>query len=143
MILETTYTNKKHTELINDRVGKPFGFLKKLQMKGIGSKRMMIDNVSPNMQHYLNKVAAVNYANLELRPKGLLIRINKGLRNFTWIIPYYHLVMLKTNGSSIHAQGKFIHFRKNTTFKENKAFFKKLLNEKIEYEVEYNILPSI
>lgn len=142
MILETTYTNKKNTELINEMVGKPFTFIQKLRMKGIGSKRMMIDNVSPNMKQYLNKVAAVNYANLELRPKGLLIRINKGLRNFTWIIPYYHLVMLKTNGSSIHAQGRFIHFRKNTTFKENKAFFKKLLNEKVEYEVEYNILTS-
>lgn len=137
MILETTYTNKKHTELINEKVGKPFSLIEKLKLKGIGSKRMMIDDVSPNMKQYLNKVAAVNYANLELRPKGLLIRINKGLKNFTWVIPYYHLVMLKTNGSSIHAQGKFIHFRKNTTFRENKSFFRKLLNAK----VEYNIFP--
>lgn len=141
MILDTTYTDKKHTELINEMVGKPYSFLQKFRLKGVGSKRMMIEDVSPNMKHYMNKVAAVNYANLEIRPKGLLIRINKGLQNFTWIIPYYHLVMQKTDGSSIHAQGKYIQFRKNTTFRENRAFFKKLLDEKVNYEAEYNILP--
>lgn len=141
MILDTTYTNKKHTEIINDLVGKPYGFVQSIRMKGIGSKRMIIEDVSPNMKQYLNTVAAVNYANLELRPLGLLIRINKGLRNYTWVIPYYQLVMSHSDGSSIHAQGKFIQFRKNTTFKENKAFFAKLLDKKVKYDVEYNILP--
>lgn len=141
MILDTTYTNKEHIELINGLVGKPFGFMQSIKMKGIGSKRMMIEDVSPNMNQYLNLVADVNYANLELRPIGLLIRINKGLKNFTWVIPYYQLVIYKTDGSSIHAQGKFIHFRNNMTFKENKAFFNKLLDEKVKYDTEYNILP--
>lgn len=138
MILDTTYTNKNHTELINDLVGKPFSFLQSLKMKGIGSKRMMIEDVSPNMKGYLNTVADVNYANLELRPIGVLIRINKGLKNFTWVIPYYQLVIYKTNGSSIHAQGRFIHFRNNQTFKENKAFFDKLLDQKVQYESQYS-----
>ena len=141
MILDTTFTNKEHNELINDLVGKPFSLMQSIKMKGIGSKRMVIEEVSPNMKQYLNLVADINYANLELRPLGLLIRINKGLKTFTWIIPYYQLVIYKTNGSSIHAQGRFIHFKNNTTFKENKAFFDKLLNEKVKYESEYNILP--
>lgn len=141
MILDTTYTNKEHIELINDLVGKPFGFMQAIRMKGVGSKRMIIEETSPNMQQYLNQVADVNYANLELRPLGVLIRINKGLKTYTWVIPYYQLVIYKTNGSSIHAQGKFIHFRNNKTFKENKAFFAKLLNEKVKYESEYSILP--
>jgi len=102
---------------------------------------MMIEDASPNMQQYLNVVADVNYANLELRPIGLLIRINKGLKNYTWVIPYYQLVIYKTNGSSIHAQGRFIHFRNNNTFKENKAFFDKLLDEKVKYESKYSVLP--
>jgi len=93
------------------------------------------------MKQYVNTVAAVNYANLELRPLGVLIRINKGLQNYTWIIPYYQLVIYKTNGSSIHAQGKFIKFRQNTTFRENKAFFDKLLDEKVKYEAQYSVLP--
>ena len=45
----------------------------------------------------------------------------KGLKNYTWIIPYYHLVIYKTNGASIHAQGKYIRFRNNQTFKENSS----------------------
>ncbi len=140
MILDTTYTNKEHIELINDLVGKSFGFMPALKMRGVGSKRMIIEDVSPNMSQYLNVVADVNYANLELRPLGVLVRINKGLKNFTWVIPYYQLVIYKTNGSSIHAQGRFIHFRNNTTFKENKPFFEKMLNEKVKYEIQYNVL---
>lgn len=141
MILNTSYTDKKNDKLINETVGKPFGLIQSIKMRGIGSKRMMIADVSPNMKHYLNRAAAVNYCNLELRPLGLLIRINKGLQNFTWVIPYYQLVIYHSDGSSIHAQGKYIQFRKNTTFKENKAFFAKLLDEKVKYEAQYNILP--
>lgn len=138
MILDTTYTNKEHNELINDLVGKPFGMMQSIKMKGVGSKRMIIEDISPNMRQYLNVVDDVNYANLELRPLGVLVRINKGLKNFTWVIPYYQLVIYKTNGSSIHAQGRFIHFRNNTTFKENKVFFDKLLEKKVKYDRQYN-----
>ena len=107
-------------------------------MGGIGSKRMIIEEVSPNLDQYLNKVSGVNYANIEMRPNGILIYINKGLKNFTWIIPYYHLVFYKTNGFSIHAQGKFIHFRDNITFKENKVFLNKLLDVKVKFDEQYN-----
>ena len=140
MIFETTYSDKEITRSINNIVGKPFSFLQSLKMKGIGSKRMIIEDVSPNLKSYLNTVSDLNYANIELRPLGILIRINKGLQNFTWTIPYYHLVLFKTNGSSIHAQGKFIHFRNNTTFKENKTFFSKLMDEKIRFDEQYNFL---
>jgi hypothetical protein len=138
MVLNTTYKNKEHENLINDLVGKRFSFLQSIKMKGIGSKRMIIDEVSPNMKTYINTISDVNYANIEMRPSGILIMINKGLSNFTWIIPYYQLVIYKTDGSSIHAQGRFIKFRNNTTFKENKSFFNKLLDKKIEHESQYN-----
>ncbi|MBT8270730.1 MAG: hypothetical protein KJO25_01665 [Bacteroidia bacterium] len=138
MVLETTYTNSEHDQMINDLVGKPYGFYDRIKKRGIGSKRMIVDEVSPNMSQYLNTVDDLNYANIELRPGGILIRINKGLKNFTWIIPYYHLVMYKTNGASIHAQGKYIRFRENRTFKENKGFFGKMLDEKIEHDAQYD-----
>jgi hypothetical protein len=138
MILDTTHSNTEQIELINDLVGKPFGFMQSLKMKGVGSKRLIIEDVSPNMQEYLNKIEDITYANIELRPVGILIRINKALKTFTWVIPYYQLVIYKTNGSSIHAQGRFIHFKNNITFKENKAFFNKLLDEKIKFESQYS-----
>lgn len=138
MIIETTYNNKEQEELINDLVGKSIGFLQSFKMNGTGSKRMIIDDVSINMIDYVNSVADATYANIELRPIGILIRINKGLRNFTWVIPYYQLVIYKTNGSSIHAQGRFIHFKNNITLRENKSFFNKMLNEKVNYDSQYS-----
>ena len=99
---------------------------------------MFIDDVSPNLKQYLNTISDVNYANIELRSAGIIIYINKGLENFTWAIPSYQLVIYKTNGASIHAQGKFIHFKNSKTFKENKSFFDKMLDEKVKYDIQYN-----
>lgn len=137
MVLETTYHNKKHVERINEMVGKPFSFLQIIKLKGIGSKRMIIENVSLNLKQYTNTIADINYANIELRPGGILLRINKGLRNFTWAIPYYQLVIYKTNGSSIHAQGRFVNFKNNQLLKENKSFFNKMMSMKIAYDQKF------
>lgn len=138
MVLNTTHTNKENKELLNALVGKAYSFLQSLKLKGVGSKRMVIDNVSPNLNHLLNTVSDINYTNIELRPKGILIHITKGLQNFTWAIPYYQLVIYKADGSSIHGQGRFIHFKNNKMLKENKLFFDKLLNEKIKFDEQYN-----
>ena len=138
LILNSTYKNKEHKQIINDLVGRPFSFFEAIRMGGVGSKRMIIENASPDMEPYLNKVSDINYANIEMRSNGILIYINKGLKNYTWIIPYYQLVIYKTNGTSIHAQGKYIHFKNNKTFKENKAFFDKLLNAKVNYDERYS-----
>ncbi|GAA4896409.1 hypothetical protein GCM10023311_21410 [Flaviramulus aquimarinus] len=138
MFLDTTYSNKKNQELINDLVGKPYSFLKSIKMKGVGSKRMIIDDVSLNFKQHMNSISDPNYANIELRTGGILIYINKGLKNLTWAIPYYQLVIYKVNGASIHANGQFIHFKNNKTFRENKNFFRKMLDEKIKYDSQYD-----
>lgn len=142
MLLNTTHTNKENNKLIDDIVGKPFSLIQSIKMRGVGSKRMIVDEVSPNMASILNTVSDTNYGNIELRPIGILIHITKGLQNFTWAIPYYQLVVYKINGSSIHSNGKFIHFRNNKTFKENKKFFDKLMNEKINYDQQFNFSPQ-
>lgn len=139
MVLDTTHHNKEHDNLIDDIVGKPFSFLQAIKLKGIGSKRMMIAEVSPNFQSYMNSIADINYGNIEMRPNGILLYINKGLKNFTWVIPYYQLVIYKTNGASIHAQGRFVRFTNNKLFKENKLFFDKLLDAKVKYDLQYEM----
>lgn len=139
MVFNTTYTNKETKELINDLTGCSFSFFRSLKMGGIGSKRMIVEEVSNNLSHLLNKVSDINYGNIELRPNGILLRINKGLENFTWAIPYRQLVIYKTNGLSIHAQGKYIRFRNNKTFKENKNFFKKMMQLKTENQEKFTI----
>lgn len=143
MIINTTDNNTENKQIIADLIGSPFSFVQKLKLGGIGSKRMIVEEVSPNMRSLMNVVSDINYANIELRQKGVLIRINKGLKTFTWIIPYYQLVLYKTNGSSIHAQGRFIRFRNSKTFKENKKFFNKLLDQKVKYDMEHALPQAL
>jgi hypothetical protein len=139
LVLDTTYYNKEHKLLFNNLVGKPYNLFESIKRRGVGSKRMIVDKVSPNLNSILNTVSDLNYANIEMRKKGILIHITKGLRNFTWAIPFYHLVLYKTDGMSIHAQGKFIHFKKSKNFYENKKFLRSLLNEKIQFDEQYKI----
>ena len=143
MIINTTHHNTEHKKIIADLIGSSFTLVQKLKLGGIGSKRMIIDDVSPNMKSMMNTVSDINYANIELRPKGILVMINQGLKNFTWIIPFYQLVIYKTNGASIHAQGKFVRFRNSKTFKENKTFFNKLLDKKVEYDTQYTLPQNL
>ena len=139
MLLNTTYTNKDNDATIDNLVGSPYSFLKKLRMKGIGSGRMIIDKVSPKLQRALLNGPDINYANIELRPKGILVRITRRLDNFTWIIPYYQLYTYMTNGFSIHGQGEFLHFKNDRFLKNNKEFIKKMLNLKVVFTKDYYI----
>ena len=139
MVLNTTYTNKENEALMIQLVGKPFSFLKQLQMRGIGSGRMIIDKVSPKLERALLNGPDINYANIELRPKGILVRITRRLDNFTWIIPYYQLYTYMTSGLSIHGQGEFLHFRNDRFYKGNKEFIKKMLNLKVIFTKDYYI----
>lgn len=139
MVLDTTYYNKEHKELFDNFVGKPYTFFEAIKRRGVGSKRMIIDKVSSNLNPILNTVSDLNYANIEMRKNGILIHITKGLRNFTWAIPFYHLVLYKTDGISIHAQGKFIHFKKSRNYYENKNFLRSLLKEKVQFDEQYKI----
>ncbi len=140
MILDTTHKSHENNNLINDLVGTPFSLIESIKMKGIHCKNLLIEDVSPNFKEYLNTTSD-NYSNLELRPFGVIIKINKDFKNYSWPIPYYQLVIYKINGSSLHAHGRFIHFKNNINFKKNKLFFEKLLDEKIKYEAQYSFTP--
>jgi len=138
MIFNTTLKNKDATATMNDLLGKPYSFVKAIKLGGVGSKRMIIDAVSPGFLKLINAVSDINYGNIELRQKGIVIHINKGLKNFSWAIPYYQLHTYKTEGFSIHAQGNFIRFKSNKLLKENKNFIDKIINCKIENNKQYD-----
>jgi hypothetical protein len=143
MILNTTHENKDHKKMIDDLVGKSYSLWQSLKIGGKGSKRMIIQSVSPNLRGLINEVSDINYANIERRPKGILIFINKGLQNFTWVIPYYQLYLYKTDSLSIHAQGHFVKFINNNMVKSNDQFFKKIIEDKIIWDKQYELPDSI
>ena len=121
MIFNTTHNNKEDTATINSLLGKSYNFVTAIKLGGVGSKRMIIDAVSPGFLKVLNAVSDVNYGNIELREKGIIVHINKGLKNFSWPIPYYQLHTYKTEGFSIHAHGNFVRFKNNKLLQENKS----------------------
>jgi len=139
LVIDTTYYNKEHKSIIDQFVGESYNLWEAIRRGGVGSKRMIVEKLSPNLDHITNTTSDINYANIELRKRGVLIHITKGLKNYTWAIPFYQLVFYKTNFTSIHAQGKFIHFKNSKMFKENKSFFKNLMNEKIEFDQQYTL----
>lgn len=137
MIFKTTHTNRDAETTINDLLGKPYSFFESIKIGGVGSKRMMIDEVSPRFIQFMNTVSDINYGNIELRRKGIVVHINKGLKNYSWAIPFYQLHTYKTAGFSIHAQGNFVRFKNNKLLKENKKFIDKLIDLKIENDKQF------
>lgn len=143
MIFNTTHKNKDIESSINKIVGISYSFFEAIKMKGIGSKRMMIAEVSQGFKNVLNTVSDVNYGNIEIRKKGIIVHINKGHKNFSWAIPFYQLHTYKTTGFSIYAQGNFVRFTNNKLLKENKKFIQKTVNLKIENDKDYQFYDVV
>ena len=129
MLCENTYRNDKITQQINDLIGKPYSFFKSIQMKGTGSQRMMIDEVSNHFKNMIHP-SDINYGSLEIRPNGVIFHISKGLQRFVWVIPYYKLVIFKSTTLSIHADGMFIKIKKTQISTKNNSFISKIIDLK-------------
>jgi hypothetical protein len=142
MIYNTTNKNKEAEAIFNDLLGKPYSFFEAIKLGGIGSKRMIIEEVSSGFLKIMNTVSDLNYANIEAREKGILVHINKGLKNFSWAIPFYQLHTYKTSGFSIHAHGNFVRFKNDKLFKENKKFIDKIILLKIENDKKYDFYET-
>ena len=143
MIYNTTHKNKEAESIFNDLLGKGYSFFQSVKMGGTGSKRMMIEEVGVGFQKYMNTISDINYGNIELRKQGIIVHINKGLKTFSWAIPFYQLHTYKTNGFSIHAHGNFVRFKNNKLLKENRKFIDKIINLKIENDKHYDFYPTI
>ncbi len=133
MLFNTSYTNKEYTQESIHKLGKAFSFFEKIKMGGIGSSRLVIEELSTKLQPKNMQSIAINYANIELRPKGIIIHFTNRLDRYSWIIPYYRLVIYRTQTFSIHANGHFIKFKKNKNYLDNKKFIDKMIDSKIQF----------
>tara|TARA_B100000767_G_scaffold233155_1_gene225366 strand:- start:147 stop:551 length:405 start_codon:yes stop_codon:yes gene_type:complete len=127
MIYNRTLFDKDQAKEINNILGKSFGFLQILKLRGIGSSRFVIDSVSKNLSQTINKVSDINYCSIELRPNGILVNITQQINLFSWVIPYYKLVIFDSNTFSIHANGSYIKMVKDINYSNNKNFISKML----------------
>lgn len=139
MIYNTTYKNRDIKEEIDAKMGKPFSFWQRIKLGRIGSSRMIIKQVSIKLEQYTNTVSDLNYINIELRPKGILVHITKALNRYSWTIPYYQLSLFDSNLFSIHSEGQFIKVRKDNYYKLNQSFIKQIIKLKTAYSNKYSI----
>ncbi len=134
MILETTLQEKETIKTVNDYLGKPYTIWQRLTMGGIGSKRMMIEKASTHFDSYLAMTEDLNYANIELRPKGILVHFNKRLRQFAWLALYRDLQIDDQLDLTLEAKGCFLQFEGNLYLDMNHAFIKRLIIVKKKLE---------
>ena len=120
MVFDTTYKNKDYDQQSTSLVGKPFSFIEKIRQGGIGSGRLIINSKSPKLDLGKLKFEEIDYGNIELRPKGIVVHYTRGLERFSWVIPYYRLVIYNSQFFSIHANGNFIQFLKNKNYRITK-----------------------
>jgi len=133
MIYNTTHTNEDYELDVVENLGKSFSLLKRFKLNGIGSSRMMISELSPKLKPNKIQFSEIDYGNIELRPKGILVHFTNRLDRYAWIIPYHKLVIYNSAFFSIHADGNFIKFRKNKQYLDNKRFISKMIDLKNKY----------
>ncbi|WP_299532004.1 hypothetical protein [Ulvibacterium sp.] len=132
MLLNVSYNDKKVTEKIDSEVGKPFTLKERWAMGGIGSPRLFITETSIEIHNLLILDNNRNQCNIEMRPKGIIVRFRSLLETFALIIPYYKLTLYKGDLAkySIYRDHHFIKVQADT--KAVQKFFKKLLDYKAD-----------
>lgn len=131
MLLNISYNEPVLTEKINEAVGKPFSLKQRLQLKGIGSGKLLMTKTSLEIHNLLVLDNNINNCNVELRPKGIIIRFRSLLETYGLIIPYFKLTVYKEKASEITLFKDHYFVRMQASNKEAKGFFKKVMDEKI------------
>ena len=137
MIYNSTYSDIEKDIETNSLVGKKYNLIKSIRLGGIGSKRLIVDELGVNFKKLIRQKNDIIYSNIELRNKGIIVYIVDRQKRFTWVIPFYKLVIYKTPSFSIHSDGNYIRFSNKLNHKQNLAFFKKILDHKLNFN-KYN-----
>lgn len=110
MLFDTSYSDKKITKAINGAVGESFSWKERWRLGGIGSKRMVIQEISDEYQKYLNAEHYISNGNIELRPKGIIIHFRHKLQAYSWIMPHNDLKIEYKDSLRLTSDEKFICF---------------------------------
>ena len=132
MLVNVSYNNKEITRNIDREVGKPFPLKDRWTMGGIGSPKLFITQTSVEIRNLLILDNNLDSCNIEIRPKGIIVRFRSLLETFALVIPFYKLTLYKGDMAvySIYRDHHFIKVRSDT--KAIQKFFKKLMDYKTE-----------
>ena len=132
MLLNVSYSDKKITKKIDDAVGKPFTLKERFVMGGIGSPKLNIAQTSVEINNLLILDNNRNTCNIEIRPKGIIVRFRSLLETYGLVIPYHKLNIYKGDMAihSIYMDHYYIKVHSDT--KAVQKFFKKLLDHRAD-----------
>ena len=138
MIYNSTYTDIEKDIETDNLVGKKYNLIKSIRLRGIGSKRLIVEELGINFKKLIQQKNDIIYSNIELRKKGIIVYVVDGQKRFSWVIPFYKLVIYKTPSFSIHSEGNFIRYSNKLNHKQNLVFFKKILDHKFNFNKSNN-----
>jgi hypothetical protein len=132
MLLNVSYNNSEITRKVDSEVGKPFKLKERWAMGGIGSPKLFITETSIEIRNLLILDNNIDCCNIEMRPKGIIVRFRSLLETFALVIPYYKLSIYKGDFAiySIYKDNHFIKVKSDT--KAIQKFFRKILDYKVE-----------
>ena len=132
MLVNVSYNNKEITRKVDEAVGKPFTLKERWAMKGIGSPKLFITETSVEINNLLLLDNNTSSCNIEMRPKGIIVRFRSLLETFALVIPYYKLTVYKGDLGiySIYRDHFFIKVKADT--KAIQKYFRKLLDYKAD-----------
>ena len=138
MILNTTHIDKEKRDLINNLVGNPLSLWESL-FQNKGSHRMIIESFSEKFNKFFKTYNNLLYANIEIRKKGIIVRISVNYETVSWLVPFYKLTIYNSNLFSIHSNGNNIKFRKDKYYKINKNFINSLIEQKAFHSEKFDV----
>ena len=132
MLVNVSYNNKEITQRVDDEVGKPFSLRQRLQMGGVGSPKLFITASSVEIRNLLILDNNLDSCNIEMRPKGIILRFRSLLETYALVIPFYKLSVYKGDVAtySVYRDHYFVKVKADT--KAVQKFFKKLLDYKTD-----------
>lgn len=132
MLVNVSYNNKEVTRKVDETVGKPFALKERWKMNGIGSPKLFITETSIEINNLLILDNNTNSCNIEMRPKGIIVRFRSLLETFALVIPYYKLTVYKGDFAvySIYRDNHFIKVKSDT--KAIQKYFRKMLDYKAD-----------
>lgn len=127
MLLQMEGRSPSQTKQINELVGKSYSLLERISFGGTGSPALIIEEASVQIAELLNRNVDINFANIELRPKGIVLGFQVQQKAWAWIIPYRLLTLFK-NGEvlTLHAEGLKVGLTPRYANESSRGFVRKL-----------------
>jgi hypothetical protein len=142
VLFDLTYNSKEINKKIDVAVGPAFGLFSKSRWQGIGSERLVITNATGQLEKIFGGRFTQNFANIEMRPGGIIIRVRYRLEVYGIIIPFGKLTLFKNNPGEVNVYGDGLKMtlRNYQGRAINQRFIQKLIEAKATYYQENHVI---